>query len=73
MVKQDERIQTLVCIACEICECDKCNIEDISQRIVNDIRAEAIEECIAYVKDNDSGCGNEWAIAKELEQLKEQK
>ena len=54
MVKQYERIQSLVCIACEICECDKCNIEDISQRIVNDIRAEVIDEL--YNKIDEDVC-----------------
>lgn len=44
MVKPYQRIVSLVCIACETCECEKCNVEDLAKRIIDDVRADTIDE-----------------------------
>lgn len=43
MVKPYQRIVSLVCIACETCECERCNVEDLAKRIIDDVRADAID------------------------------
>lgn len=70
MVKPYQRIVALVCIACENSECEKCNVEDLSKRIIDDVRADTIdeykdrllelcdggEECVECVGGKCTGC-----------------
>lgn len=51
MVKPYQRIVSLVCIACETCECEKCNVEDLAKRIIDDVRADAIDEVFKKLYD----------------------
>ena len=84
MVKPYQRIESLVCIACETCECERCNVEDIAKRIIDDVRADAIDEMFSkmdkltvyYAGDKDGNAITPKMLVKEdviklLEQLKE--
>ena len=52
MVKPYQRIVSLVCIACETCECERCNVEDLAKRIIDDVRADAIDDFVQKVKEH---------------------
>ena len=71
MVKPYQRIVSLVCIACETCECERCNLEDLAKRIIDDVRADAIDECIEVFRNIPRHYYLD-EFLNELEQLKEQ-
>ena len=52
MVKPYQRIVSLVCIACETCECERCNVEDLAKRIIDDVRSDAIDDFVQKVKEH---------------------
>ena len=52
MVKPYQRIVSLVCIACETCECERCNVEDLAKRIIDDVRSDAIDDFVQEVKEH---------------------
>lgn len=49
MVKPYQRIVSLVCIACETCECERCNVEDLAKRIIDDVRSDAIDDFVERI------------------------
>ena len=71
MVKPYQRIVSLVCIACETCECERCNVEDLAKRIIDDVRADAIDEYIEVFRNIPRHYYLD-EFLNELEQLKEQ-
>lgn len=71
MVKPYQRIVSLVCIACETCECERCNVEDLAKRIIDDVRADAIDECIEVFRNIPRHYYLD-EFLNELEQLKEE-
>lgn len=72
MVKLYQRIVSLVCIACETCECERCNVEDLAKRIIDDVRTNTIDECIKKLaKSEDTILSDRQYYV--LEQLKEKK
>lgn len=79
MIEQYKRITSLVCLACyETDKCKECNIDEMAKRIIDDTRAEVIEECIEAIYENTLNPVWEYGegvndCVKALEQLKENK